>query len=110
MGEILSFFPLMEPPHQKTHHHCSMMMNLQTLALLFIVQIFLIWKKDQMNPPQLSVEGTCGPFCSWKLQDPVQVVSTLRKAWVTCLPFCDWSHQDYFLIWLSLTSLECQQV
>ena len=113
MGEVLSFFPLMEPPHLRTHCHCSncsMMMNLQTQASLFVVQIVLIWKKAQTNPPQLSLKVTCGPFCGWNLQNLAQVVSTLRKAWVTCLLYCDWNHWDHFLIWLPLTSLECWQV
>ena len=122
MVEVLSSFPLREPsPHLRTHCHCSnclmMMMNLQTLALLLAVLIILILKKAQMNPHQLSLEVTCGPFHGWNLQTLVQVVSTLKKAWVdphqlnlevTCLPFCEWNHQDHFLIWLPLTSLECQ--
>ena len=36
--------------------------DLQTLASLLVVQIVLIWKKAQMNPHQLSLEATCGPF------------------------------------------------
>ena len=96
-----------------------MMMNLQTLALLFVVQIVSIWKKAQMNPHQLSLEATCGPFCSWNLQNLAQVISTLKKAWVdphqlnlevTYLTFCNQNHQDHFLIWLPPTSLECQRV
>ena len=109
VGEVLSFFPLMEPHHLRTHCHCSMMMNLQTLASLFVVQIVVVVKKVQTNPPKLSLEVTCGPFCGWNLQHLVQVASTLKKAWVTYLPFCDWNHQDHFLIWLSLTSFECHE-
>ena len=72
-----------------------------------------------MNPPQLSLEATCGPFHGWYLQNLAHVILTLKEAWVdphqlnlkvTCLPFCDWNHQDHFSTCLPLTSLECQQV
>ena len=58
------------------------MMDLQTLALLFVVQIVLIWKKAQMITPQLSLKVTCGPFCGCNMQNLAQVILTLKKAWV----------------------------
>ena len=108
-GEVPLFFPLMELPHPRTHCHCSncsmMMMNIQTLASLFVVQIVLIWKKAQMNPHQLSLKVTCGPSHGWKLQNLAQVILTLKKVWVdphqlnlevTCLPFRDWTIRTIF--------------
>ena len=77
-------------PHLKTHHYywnCWMKINLQTLALLFAVQVASVWKEVQMVPPQLSLGMICGSFWGWKLQNPMQVVLAPREAQVTCLPF-----------------------
>ena len=52
-------------------------------------------------------QGNLWTFLWLESAESLQVVLTLKKAWVTCLPFCDWNHRDHFLIWLPLTSLEC---